>query len=316
MLLKKMLELRNLICDTKVVKLSSNNEVDVYVKVEFNLVSRSIKDRAAFNILYEGISKNHIHSETTLVESSSGNLAVSLAIMASFLGLKFIPVIDANICKVNELKLRFLCDQVEKIEKLSEGGGYLLGRLERVKDLCRNGGNVYWTNQYENLANANAYSSMLAPEIISKFPTLDYLFVAVSSGGTIAGLSSCLKAHYKNIHVVAVDIEGSNIFARSNRERYLSGLGASIRSRQFDFASIDSVEIVTHKEIVDGCHSLLKEHGIMAGASTGANYGIVKKYMESSRIPSGAQVLFIAHDTGDAYIDTVYDRLWCNALVS
>jgi cysteine synthase len=156
----------------------------------------------------------------------------------------------------------------------------------------------------------------MAPEIIKQFEQLDYLFVACSTGGTITGLSTRLKQHYPNLKVIGVDIEGSTIFEKSSKNRYLSGLGASIRTKHFDRAIIDEHIIVSHQDIVDGCHQLLDDQAIMAGASTGANYNAISQYIAQGKITDNDSVLFLVHDSGEAYIDTVYNKQWAASLAT
>ena len=310
MLIKKLDSISSLVGNTKVIKIGAHEQIDIYAKLEFNGLSNSIKDRAAYNILYQGIRSGKITQDSTIVESSSGNLAVSLAAMCQFIGIRFIPVIDNNINQFYETKLAMYCDRVVKITERDNTGGYLLNRLAKVKQLIKEIPGSVWTNQYENKHNRDAYYNFMGPEIIDQFPELDYLFVACSTGGTITGLSTRLKKHYPNLKVIGVDIEGSIIFSPSDKKRFFSGLGASLRTKHFDSALIDEHIVVTHQDIVDGCHQLRADQAIMAGASSGANYSAIGKYIERKQITANHKVLFLIHDSGEAYIDTIYNKQW------
>ncbi|WDE09253.1 2,3-diaminopropionate biosynthesis protein SbnA [Thalassomonas viridans] len=310
MLLSKLDSISSLVGNTQVLRIDTHKEIDIFAKLEFNGLSNSIKDRAAYNILYQGILNGKITRDSTIVESSSGNLAVSLAAMCQFLGIRFIPVIDKNINRFYETKLAMYCEQVIKITERDHTGGYLLNRLAKVEQLLGEIPGSVWTNQYENEHNRQAYYDHMAPEIISEFEELDYLFVACSTGGTITGLSTRLKAHYPNLKVIAVDIEGSTIFTTSDKKRFVSGLGASLRTKHFDSARIDDYIIVSHQDIIDGCHRLRADQAIMAGASSGANYSAIGKYIERREISPRDKVLFLVHDSGEAYIDTIYNKQW------
>ena len=316
MLLRKLEAIRPLIGNTEVIRIQAQKNIEVYAKIELNGLSKSIKDRAAFNMIYQGIKSGEIVKNTTIVESSSGNLAIALASICHFLGLRFIPVIDSNINKFYETKLNLYCEQVYKIAERDETGGYLLNRLAKVKQLLREIPGSIWTNQYENEHNSQAYYNNMAPEIMDQFTELDYLFVACSTGGTIRGLSTRLKSHYPDLKVIGVDIEGSQIFTTSNKERHLSGLGASLRTKHFDSALIDSHTVVSHLDIVSGCHQLMAEQPILPGASSGANYIAVNEFIEKNKISTGQKVLFLIHDSGDAYMDTIYNKQWVASLKS
>src|SRR5437867_2466749 len=107
---------------------------------------------------------------------------------------------------------RFHRITVVKVEDRDDTGGFLKTRLQKVKELCATIPNAYWTNQYGNLDAIEAHYELTATEICADFDSLDYVFIGVSTAGTIAGVSRRLKEHYPNIRVIAVDTEGSAIF--------------------------------------------------------------------------------------------------------
>jgi cysteine synthase A len=140
-------ELACLIGNTPLLRLRSGR-IDLFAKLEYFNLSGSIKDRPAFEILMAAAEIGQINKETTVIESSSGNMA--MATICGYLGLEFIPVIDANVNPSTEMVLRNLCKRVEKITSRDETGTYLLNRINRVKKICSQETNMFWTNQYEN----------------------------------------------------------------------------------------------------------------------------------------------------------------------
>jgi cysteine synthase A len=181
--------------------------MNLFAKLEYVNPVGSIKDRPAYWILTRAAERGEISEETTVVESSSGNFAAALAAFTHLVGLRFIPVIDPNISGAYESFLRRICPTVVKVEDRDDSGGFLKTRLQKVKELCATISNAYWTNQYANPDAMEAHYELTATEICADFDSLDYVFVGVSTAGTIAGVSRRLKEHYPNIQIIAVDTE-------------------------------------------------------------------------------------------------------------
>lgn len=307
-MLEKIDRLKNLIGNTQTKQINFLQS-QLHVKLEYLNNSGSIKDRAAFHIMRQAILSGKVTQDTTVIESSSGNFAIALATICRTIGIKFIPVVDPNINQMNLELIKMLTDEYVMVDVMDETGGYLLTRIQRVKDLCVEIENSFWPNQYENPENPKAYEQGLCPEIIQQFPQLDYLFVSVSSGGTIMGLSNGLKKHYPNLKVVAVDIEGSVVFQFIPKKRYVSGLGASKIPKIVDKTKIDDIIIVTHGEIIRGANEQLREDLIFGGASSGAAYFAAKKYMTENGILNKVG-LIICPDRGYSYQNTVFNPKW------
>jgi len=304
----------SLIGNTPLKQLHDLGKINVFAKLEFYNHSGSIKDRAAYRIIHDGIISGAITSETTIVESSSGNLALALSMICRELQLKFIPVIDPNINILYERYLNILNPEVIKVTDKDPTGGYLLTRIKRVKDLIAERSKVFWTNQYENPSNYLAYFTSMGDEIEKKFDHLEFLFVAVSSGGTITGLSRRLKERFNMLKIIAVDAEGSLIFSSTPAPRYIPGIGASMKPGIIKNALIDEVVHVSQHEIINGTHTLLQEQNIFCGGSSGACYHAIKKFASSGYFKENDNILFICPDKGDSYINSIYSPQWIATL--
>ena len=140
------------------------------------------------------------------------------------------------------------------------------------------------------------------------------MFAAVSSGGTITGLSQRLKEKFPKVKIIAVDLEGSVIFGHRPKRRYVSGLGSSKTPEVLKHALIDDVLMVTHEELVKGCHDLLGDTNIFGGGSSGAVYHALKSFFINQRFDHTPTALFLCPDKGNAYIDTIYDKDWLQKL--
>jgi 2,3-diaminopropionate biosynthesis protein SbnA len=308
-MLKKLEALRPFIGNTPLIKLK-NSDISLYTKLEFNNYSGSMKDRAAYNILWNGINNKQIREETVIIESSSGNLAISLAMICKQIGLPFIPVIDPNINKMNENILKLFTDNTIKVTEQDSTGGYLLTRIDVIRKICDENPYAFWTNQYDNPDNYLAYYNTLGVEICNHYDTLDYVFVAVSSGGTITGISKRIKEKFPKVQVIAVDIMGSVIFGNTPQKRYLSGIGSSKSPSIISEALIDDIIIVSQEDAIEGSHKLLKDHGLFTGASTGAVYSAIEGFFSGKTNIKDKNAMFICADKGISYMDSIYNSEW------
>jgi len=296
-----------LIGDTRLYQLDF--PTPLYTKLEFQNLFGSIKDRPALFIIKQCLQDGIINKDTIVIESTSGNFGIALASICRALGIRFIPVIDPNISRQKEQLLRLISHAVIKVTEKDQTGGYLLNRIRTVKEFVRNNPNCYNPNQYENPCNYLSYFYTLGVEICNSFDRLDYLFISVSSGGTIIGLSRRLKEKFPDLTVVAVDVEGSMIFDDKQMVRKLPGIGASMRSPLFDKASIDRVVILSQTQIVEGAYELLKEQALFVGPSAAAAY-VGAKICLKDIADKDAVSLFISPDHGSSYLDTVYNPEW------
>ncbi len=312
-LVTRLEQLRKILRPTPHVPLAVEG-MRLFAKLEYVNPVGSIKDRPAYWILKRAAERGDIRDETTVIESSSGNFAAALAAFTHLVGLKFIPVIDPNIAGAYESFLRRLCPTVVKVEDRDETGGFLKTRLRMVEHLCATIPNAYWTNQYGNLDAVEAHYELTAAEICADFESLDYVFIGVSTAGTIAGMSRRLKERYPNVRIIAADTQGSAIFGDAPRKRHIPGVGSSIVPPLLSHARIDDVVLIPERETVAACRDLLTTHGLFAGGSSGTVFAAVKRY--TARMPEARRptVLFVCADRGTPYLDTVFDPTWATKL--
>src|SRR3989449_1063133 len=173
---------------------------------------------------------------------------------------------------------------------------------------------AYWTNQYGNPDAMEAHYELTATEICADFDSLDYVFLGVSTAGTIAGMSRRLKEQYPDIRIIAVDTEGSVIFGGAPRKRHIPGIGSSIVPQLLSHAKIDDVVLISERETVQACRELLTTHGLFVGGSSGTAFAAIKRY--AARMPAYTHptVLFLCADRGTPYLDTVFDSTWATRL--
>lgn len=305
-------QVRYLFSGTPVVPLH-HERMDLFAKLEFVNSSGSVKDRSAYVILQRAVERGEITASSTVVESSSGNFASALASLCRVLGISFVPVIDPNINAATEIFLRASCKRVEKVSQRDPYGSYLRTRLARVEELTASLDNAFWPNQYTNPDAADAHDLLTGAEICRAFDRLDYLFIGVGTGATIAGISRRVKRLMPRTKVIAVDSAGSAIFGGPTCPRYIPGIGASIRPPLLDHATVDDVVIVEESETVAACHRLVERFGLFAGGSTGSVYAAIEQYFAGYRGPRPS-VMFLCADRGTAYADTVYRPGWLSTV--
>lgn len=304
--------LRSLMKATPVVRLEVEG-INLHAKLKFHNPMGSLKDRPALWILSCAIERGEITQDSILIESSSGNFATALALYSRLLNLRFIPVIDPNIVPSYEFLLRQTCERVEKVLERDDAGGYLKARLAKVDELLRSTPHSFWPNQYGNPDAVAAHYHLTGEEICNAFQQLDYVFIGVSTGSTIAGVSKRLKERFPGVRIVAVDAEGSVLFGQPPKKRYIPGIGASLPSRFLSQASVDASVIVPEYETALACNELLQHHGLFVGGSSGSVYAAVKRYLPQLRALHPPNVLMICADRGTPYIETLYNPAWVNS---
>lgn len=283
----------------------------VYGKLEMVNPGGSSKDRPALFIMQEAIRLGQVHSGTTIIESSSGNMAVSLAQICRYLGLRFICVVDPRTTE-NHLKLiRSLQGEIELVAQPDPvSGDYLPARIARVKQLQQEIHDCYWTNQYGNPNNYLAHYHTTMPEILNVLPQVDYLFCGVSSCGTIRGCAERIRELGLSTQIIAVDAVGSVIFGGAKGTRQFPGLGAAVAPLINRVELIDRITYVTESECVATCRELVRTEAIMAGASSGGVLSAIQAMHHRNEMTDGAVCVAILPDRGERYMDTVYNDDW------
>jgi cysteine synthase A len=173
---------------------------------------------------------------------------------------------------------------------------------------------TYWVNQYGNPLNAEAYSVTLAAEMLEALDRIDYVFVGVSSAGTITGVSRRIKEALPSCKVIAVDTEGSIIFGGPQMPRWLPGIGASVVPPMLKEAKIDDVVVVTEADSVRACLELWQRHNLFVGGSSGSVYAAVRAYFEGKSFARPPVVATLFADRGERYADTIFNPEWAQQL--
>ncbi|MEU2977021.1 2,3-diaminopropionate biosynthesis protein SbnA [Streptomyces hirsutus] len=286
-------------------RLFPQRDIEVLAKLEMLNPGGSVKDRSARYIVERGIGDGMIRSGTHIVESTSGNFGVALAMVAVRHGLRFTAVVDPNASRTNLRILRQFGAEIEMVREPDSAGGYLHTRLARVQDLLTEDPDAVWINQYANHLNWETHAVTTAREVIADCPDpVDVLVAAVSTTGTLHGLARGLRRVWPALQVVAVDAVGSVIFGTPPGPRMLPGVGSSRVPELLTPAEIDRVVHIDAAAAVRGCHRLLRQEAIFAGGSSGSVVAAIDTLLPE--LPRPSRVLTLLADRGERYLDLVY----------
>lgn len=302
--------------ETPLVRLSRlfrDSRCEVLAKLDLFNPGGSVKDRPARYIVERGLADGSIRTNSHIVESSSGNLAIALAMVCRIHGLRFTAVVDPKVSPINLRIIQCYGGNIEIVTEKDRQGGYLETRIERVKHMLREQPDVVWTNQYANDRNWQSHYHGEGEEILRDLDRpLDYLVLGVSTSGTLHGIARRLREAWPNMKVVAVDALGSVLFGTPPCPRDLPGLGASRVPELLQRDEIDQVIHIDDYESAAACRDLVKHEGIFAGGSSGSVIAAIQRL--SSQVPSGARILTVLPDRGERYLDTVYDDEWLSRM--
>lgn len=298
--------------DTPVValrRLFPEQGVEVLAKLELMNPGGSMKDRSVRYIVEAGLADGSIPRGGTIIESSSGNFGIALAMAARVHGLRFTCVVDPKTTTANVALLRRLGAAVDVVAEPDAAGGYLAARIRRVIELVEGMPGAVWINQYANDRNWLAYYHGTGAELNDQLVRPpDYLFAAVSTTGCILGCARRMRERFPRMRVVAVDAVGSVIFGGAPAPREIPGIGSSRVPELCSPSEIDEVVRVDDVDAALGCRELLAAEGIFAGGSSGAVVAALRAALPS--LPRPSRVVAIFPDRGDRYLDHVYDDDW------
>ncbi|MDR6301584.1 2,3-diaminopropionate biosynthesis protein SbnA [Mesonia maritima] len=280
----------------------------VFGKLESENPGGSIKDRTALNMLTKALDTGLVKPGDTIIESSSGNMAIGLAQICKFYNLHLITVVDPHINSHTEKLLHVYGAKLIKVTTTKDNESFLESRLRKVEELLEEIPNSYWPNQYENQANPQTHFQTMGEiaEVLNE--KVDYLFVATSTCGTLMGCAEYIKAHNLPTKLIAVDAVGSVIFGDEKRERLIPGHGSGRKSNFLKKEFIYDVIHINDENCIRGCWQLLQNESILCGGSSGAVISAIEFYQD--KIEKKANCVAILCDRGDRYLDTVYNKKW------
>ena len=281
----------------------------VDLKLEGRSPWGSIKGRTAIGLMQSVERRFDQGAYDTVVESTSGNLGVALAAICREAGLRFIAVVDPKLSPTIRDRLLTNGAALDTVASNNPLGNHLNRRIARVAEICRLFPRAVNPNQYENLANCDVHAEWTGPQWLLQCERApDAAFIAVSTGGTLAGVARAFRATAPSTRIVAVDSVGSLVFSDTPGVRWLTGIGSTRKSRFIDPASYDEVSLIDDTATVSVCRALAADTGIAVGGSSGAALAAAVRYL--TRHDDVTYVTCLCPDDGDNYARTIYDDRW------
>lgn len=273
-------------------------EVDVWLKLERANPGGSIKDRIALSMIEDAEKKGLIKEGSTIVEPTSGNTGIGLAMVAAVKGYR-LKLIMPESMSVERRKLMeaygadFILTPREKGMK---------GAVEKAEEMLKDNPCVWMPSQFTNAANPDVHAKYTAQEILNDFPEgFDYLITGVGTGGHITGVARILKEKFPTLKVFAVEPEKSPVIAGGKPGPHpIQGIGAGFIPKNLDTSLLDGTIPVTKEEAFDYAKRAAKEEGMLGGISTGATLAAIAKKLADAK--TDARVIAFNYDTGERYL--------------
>ncbi len=270
---------------------------NVWIKVEKFNPGGSIKDRIALAMIEKAEKDGVINKDTTIIEPTSGNTGVGLAMVCAVKGYKLIVVMPESM-SIERRKLMSAYGASFVLTPKEKGTN---GAVEKAKELVAEISNAWMPQQFENTANAEIHRQTTAQEILNDFPEgINYLITGIGTGGHITGVGEILKEKFPNTKVFAVEPTLSPVLSGGQAGAHpLQGIGAGFVPSILNTNIYDEIVQVEKDEAFEFTKRLAREEGILAGISTGASLSAIAKKL--SDIEQNATILTVNYDSGDRY---------------
>ena len=285
--------------NTPVVKLNKLfPNANVWMKIEKSNPGGSIKDRIALAMIEDAEKRNVLTKDTEIIEPTSGNTGVGLAMVAAVKNYKLTLVMPESM-SVERRALMAAYGAKLVLTPKEQGLG---GTIEKAKELVKNNDNAWMPSQFTNMVNPKIHETTTALEVANDFPEgIDYLITGVGTGGHITGMSKVLKEKFEDLQVFAVEPSDSPVISGGEPGPHaLQGIGPGFIPEIFHRNLIDGAIKITKEEAFAEVQNIAKTEGILVGISTGASLAAVRKQLETT--PSDKTILTMNYDTGERYL--------------
>ncbi|MDP4274659.1 MAG: cysteine synthase A [Bacteroidota bacterium] len=289
--------------NTPIVKLNRlyPNDREVYIKVEKTNPAGSIKDRISLAMIEDAEKEGILKPDSVIVEPTSGNTGIGLAMVAAVKGYKIIIVMPESM----SIERRKLMSAYGAEIELTPRIGGMKAAIEKAEELVKELPHAWMPAQFDNPSNYKTHIKTTAQEIINDFPNgLDYLFTGVGTGGHLTGCATALKKAFPKLKVFAIEPDQSPVISGGKPAPHaLQGIGAGFIPKNLHLELLDGVIPISKDEAYDFTRRVAREEGIMVGISTGASLAAIdKKILE---LPAGSKILTFAYDTGERYLSVI-----------
>lgn len=285
------------------------NSIKEKYQLQANLIAKleslnpggSLKDRVALRIIKSALEHKLIDKNTTIIEPTSGNTGIALALVCASLGLKLVIVMPDSM----SLERRSLLKAYGAKLVLTQGALGMVGAIDKAKELLSKTENAFMPSQFDNLQNVNSHYLTTAKELYQDTDgKIDVFLAGVGTGGTISGVGKFLKERNQNIEVIAIEPTGAPVLTRGLTDPHkIQGIGAGFIPKILNQESFDRVIDVTDADAIEATQKLALYEGILAGIATGAVLHVAMK-LASKKEYAGKNITFLVSDTGERYLST------------
>ncbi len=290
-----------LIGETPVVKanrLTDKESADLYLKLEFFNPSSSVKDRAALNMIIAAEKEGLIKEGATIIEPTSGNAGIGMAMVAAAKGYKAIIIMPSTATPERVKLLKAFGAEVI----LTPGEQLVKGSIEKANELLKEIPNSFMPNQFENMSNPEIHKTTTAIEILKQMDGhLDAFIATAGTGGTISGTGEVLRQHCPNIKIYVVESKNSPVIAGGEPAPHkIVGTGPGFIPKTLNMEIFDEIIHVTDEDAINTAKMLAQKEGILCGISAGAS--AFAAIQIAKKLGPGKKVLSIVPDTGERYL--------------
>lgn len=295
-----------LIGDTPLVKLNRvvpEGSAEIYVKLEFQNPGASVKDRIAISMIEVAEQEGRIKPGDTIVEPTSGNTGIGLAMVAAAKGYKAILVMPETMSMERRNLLRAYGAQLE----LTPGAEGMKGAIKRAEEILAENPGYFMPQQFKNQANVKIHRETTGPEIVEAINAhdgkLDAFIAGIGTGGTITGAGSVLKEHFPHIKIYAIEPSASPVLSGGKPGPHrIQGIGAGFVPDILDTGIYDGIIAVENEEAFETSRRVAKEEGILGGISSGA--AIFAALKVAKELGPGKRVIAVVPSNGERYLST------------
>lgn len=295
-----------LIGDTPLVRLNRvvpEDSAEIYVKLEYQNPGASVKDRIAISMVEEAEKEGKLKPGSTIVEPTSGNTGIGLAMVAAAKGYRAILVMPETMSMERRNLLRAYGAELV----LTPGAEGMKGAIRRAEELVAENKDYFMPQQFKNQANVKIHRETTGPEIVEAIKghdgKLDAFVSGIGTGGTITGAGSVLCEHFPNIKIFAVEPKASPVLSGGQPGPHkIQGIGAGFVPDILDTNIYDEVITVDNEEAFETSRRVAREEGILGGISSGA--AIFAALQVAKKLGKGKRVVAVIPSNGERYLST------------
>ena len=299
---KRMVDMSNfttlkLIGNTPVVQLPGEN---IFIKMEKFNPGGSIKDRAALGMILDAEEKGYLKTGSTIVEPTSGNTGIGLAMIGRLKGYKVIITMPESMSQ----ERRTIISSYGATLVLTEAQKGMSGAIERAKEILNEDSKNFMPDQFSNPANPKFHYETTGQEIIHQLNDLDIFVAGVGTGGTLMGVSKRLKEYNRNIIVAGAEPAKSPVLSGGKSSPHkIQGIGAGFVPEIYSGENVDEILTISDEEAIDTAVEVSAKTGILVGISTGANVAAARKLAE--KYGKNKKIMTVSPDGGEKYMSMI-----------